>query len=59
MTTATRSLIRYVVRVEGYWIGDANSRDEAEEIIFAHANRNRRQFTDGYSIEVELREEAT
>ena len=58
MTTATRSLVRYVVRCDGYWIGDANSRDEAEIVIFIHANRNGRQITQGYTIEVELREEA-
>lgn len=58
MTTATRPKIRYVVRVDGYWIGDANDRDAAEEIVFAHANRNRRQISDGYAITVELREEA-
>ena len=40
MTTATRALIRYVVRCDGFWLGDANNRDEAEEIIFKHANRN-------------------
>ncbi len=59
MTTATRSKIRYVVKVDGYWIGDANSRDEAEITIYLHANRNGRQITQGYTIDVELREEAT
>lgn len=59
MTTATRSKIRYVVRCDGFWIGDANSRDEADIVVFIHANRNRRHITDGYAITVELREEAT
>jgi len=59
MTTATRSCLVYCVIVDGYWIGDANSRDEAEEVRDAHANRNGRQITQGYTIDVELREEAT
>lgn len=61
MNTATTPLSRivYRVRVDGYWIGDANSRDEAEEVRDAHANRNGRQITQGYTIDVELREEAT
>ena len=59
MTTAirSRSRIRYVVRCCGFYIGEGNDRDEAEEIRNAHANRNRREITDGYLIEVVLREE--
>ena len=58
MTTTTHSRIRYVVRCDGYWLGDADDRDAAEEIIFRHANRNGRQVSDSYSIQVELRDEA-
>lgn len=58
MTTATRSCLVYRVIVEGYVIGEANDRDEAEELRDAHANRNRRPISD-YAITVELREEAT
>lgn len=58
MTTATRSCLVYCVIVEGYVIGEANDRDEAEELRDAHANRNRRPISD-YAITVELREEAT
>ena len=58
MTTATRSLIRYVVTCEGYRLCEANDRDEAEELRDAHANRNRRPISD-YAITVELREETT
>jgi len=42
---------------EGWLIGEADDRDEAEEIRDSHANRNRRPITD-YHIEVSLREEA-
>lgn len=61
MNTATTPLSRivYRVRVDSFWIGDANSRDEAEVVVYLHANRNGRQITQGYTIDVELREEAT
>ncbi len=57
MTTATRSRIRYIVRCCDFYIGEGNDRDEAEEVRDAHANRNRREITDGYRIDVELRRE--
>jgi hypothetical protein len=57
MTTATRSRIVYRVTCEGWLIGYGKDRDEAEEVRDLHANRNRRNITDGYLIEVMLREE--
>jgi len=59
---ATQSLpsrIVYRVSCDGYLLGYASDRDEAEEVRDAHANRNGRQITQGYTIDVELREEAT
>lgn len=55
---AVASRIVYRVRLKGTWLGDANDRDEAEELIYIHANRNQRPVSD-YRILPELREEAT
>ena len=56
--TPVSSCITYRVTCEGYFIGEGQDRDEAEEIRDGHANRNRRNPLTDYAIEVVLREEA-
>ena len=57
MTTATRSRIVYRAYWQDYFLGAGNDRDEADDLIYLHANRNQRLITDGYRVVVKLREE--
>ncbi len=57
MTTATRSRIAYQAYWQSIYLGEANDRYEADDIIYRHANRNQRQITEDYRVVVKLREE--
>jgi len=56
MTTATRSRIVYRAYWRDYLIGVGEDRYEADDLIYAHANRCRLEITEDYRVVVKLRE---